>query len=55
MVFIGMDHGTTGISFCLMASNGEIIDIFKIDREDSKSGKVSAIEAETKKNLYISD
>ena len=49
MVFIGMDHGTTGISFCLMASNGEIIDIFKIDREDSKSGKVSAIEELSKR------
>ena len=44
MVFIGMDHGTTGISFCIMSQDGEIIDIFKIDREDSKSGKVSAIE-----------
>lgn len=44
MVFIGMDHGTTGISFCIMSHDGDIIDIFKIDREDSKSGKVSAIE-----------
>lgn len=44
MVFIGMDHGTTGISFCLMSHDGDIIDIFKIDREDSKSGRVSAIE-----------
>ena len=49
MVFIGMDHGTTGISFCLMSGNGEIIDIFKIDREDSKSGKVSAIEELSKR------
>ena len=32
MVFIGMDHGTTGISFCLMASNGEIIDIAPLVR-----------------------
>nr|WP_294999373.1 methanogenesis marker 12 protein [uncultured Methanobrevibacter sp.] len=44
MVFIGMDHGTTGISFCIMSYDGDIIDIFKIDREDSKSGRVSAIE-----------
>ncbi|WP_405305152.1 methanogenesis marker 12 protein [Methanobrevibacter sp.] len=49
MVFIGMDHGTTGISFCLMSHDGEIIDIFKIDREDSKSGKVSAIEELSKR------
>ena len=49
MVFIGMDHGTTGISFCLMSDNGEIIDIFKIDREDSKNGKVSAIEELSKR------
>lgn len=49
MVFIGMDHGTTGISFCLMSDNGEIIDIFKIDREDSKNGRVSAIEELSKR------
>ena len=49
MVFIGMDHGTTGISFCLMSDDGQIIDIFKIDREDSKSGKVSAIEELSKR------
>jgi len=49
MVFIGMDHGTTGISFCLMSHDGEIMDIFKIGREDSKSGKVSAIEELSKR------
>ena len=54
MVFIGMDHGTTGISFCIMSQNGEIIDIFKIDREDSKSGKVSAIE-ELSKRVDLND
>ena len=43
MVFIGMDHGTTGISFCVMSDDEDIIDVFKIDREDSKSGRVSAI------------
>ncbi len=49
MVFIGMDHGTTGISFCLMSDDGKIIDIFKIGREDSKSGKVSAIDELSKR------
>ena len=49
MVFIGMDHGTTGISFCIMSDDEDIIDVFKIDREDSKSGKVSAIEELSKR------
>jgi putative methanogenesis marker protein 12 len=44
-----MDHGTTGISFGLISDKEEVIDIFKIDREDSKSGKVSAIEEITKR------
>ncbi len=44
MVFIGMDHGTTGISFCIMSNDGQVIDIFKIGREESKQGKKSAIE-----------
>lgn len=43
MVFVGMDHGTTGISFGIMSDDGESIESFKIDREDSKAGKVSAI------------
>ncbi len=43
MVFIGMDHGTTGISFCIMSRQGQVIDIFKIGREESKQGKKSAI------------
>ena len=42
MVFIGMDHGTTGISFCIMSDEGEVIDVFKIGREESKNGLVSA-------------
>ena len=42
MVFIGMDHGTTGISFCIMSSDGDIVDVFKIGREESKNGLVSA-------------
>ncbi|MCL2116045.1 MAG: methanogenesis marker 12 protein [Methanobrevibacter sp.] len=53
MVFIGMDHGTTGISFSIMSNEGEIIDSFKIDREDSKAAKVSAID-EISKRVDIS-
>ena len=49
MVFIGMDHGTTGISFCIMSDDGDIIDIFKIGREESKKGLVSASEELTKR------
>ena len=44
MVFIGMDHGTTGISFCIMSDEGEVIDVFKIGREESKKGLISAEE-----------
>ena len=44
MVFIGMDHGTTGISFCIMSDEGEVIEVFKIGREESKNGLVSAKE-----------
>ena len=54
MVFIGMDHGTTGISFCLMSDEGDIIDIFKIGREESKKGLVSAAE-EIKKRVDLDD
>ena len=39
-----MDHGTTGISFCILSDSGEIIDVFKIGREESKKGLVSAKE-----------
>ena len=42
MVFIGMDHGTTGISFCIMSDEGNVVDVFKIGREESKNGLVSA-------------
>ena len=42
MVFIGMDHGTTGISFCLRSEDGKVLDVFKIGREESKRGLVSA-------------
>ncbi len=30
--------------FCIMSDDGEVIDVFKIGREESKQGKVSAIE-----------
>ena len=49
MVFIGMDHGTTGISFCIMSDEAKIIDIFKIGREESKRGEVSALEEISKR------
>ena len=47
-----MDHGTTGISFCIMSDDGEIIDVFKIGREESKKGLVSA-SCELKKRVDI--
>ena len=49
MVFIGMDHGTTGISFCIMNDEGDVEDIFKIGREESKRGEVSAIDEISKR------
>ena len=49
-----MDHGTTGISFCIMSDDAEILDIFKIDREESKKGLVSAKE-ELEKRVNLSD
>jgi putative methanogenesis marker protein 12 len=52
MVFIGMDHGTTGISFCIMDENEKVLDVFKIGREESKNGTVSAIE-ELKKRVNL--
>ena len=39
-----MDHGTTGISFAIM-NDEEVLDVFKISREDSKAGRVSAIKS----------
>lgn len=52
MVFIGMDHGTTGISFCILTDDGEVEDVFKIGREESKKGLVSASE-ELKKRVDL--
>ena len=48
-----MDHGTTGISFAIM-NDTEVLDVFKISREDSKAGKVSAIE-ELSKRVDLDD
>ena len=44
-----MDHGTTGISFAILEENGDVREVFKISREESKKGLVSAIE-EIEKN-----
>ena len=52
VVFIGMDHGTTGISFCIMSDDGDVIDVFKIGREESKKGLVSATD-EIKKRVDL--
>ena len=49
MVFIGMDHGTTGISFCIMSDEGDVMDVFKIGREERKKGLVSASQELTKR------
>lgn len=54
MVFIGVDHGTTGISFGIISDEGKPIDFFKLGREECKSRKVSAIE-ELSKRIDIGD
>jgi len=41
LVFVGMDHGTTGVSFTIL--NNELIH-FKIGREELSTGRVSALE-----------
>ena len=45
MVFVGMDHGTTGVSFTILSEeiNKEMVH-FKIGREELSRGKVSALE-----------
>ncbi|AMK16265.1 methanogenesis marker 12 protein [Methanobrevibacter olleyae] len=53
MVFVGMDHGTTGISFAII-NESQVTDVFKISREDSKAGRVSAIE-ELSKRIDLDD
>ena len=49
-----MDHGTTGISFCIISDDVDIVDVFKIGREESKKGLVSASE-ELKKRVNLDD
>jgi len=49
LVFVGMDHGTTGISFAILSSEGKLIDVFKISREDSKAGRVKALDELSKR------
>ena len=44
-----MDHGTTGISFAILSSEGKLIDVFKISREDSKAGRVKALDELSKR------
>ena len=46
MVFVGMDHGTTGVSFTVL---GEEPIHFKIGREELSTGKVSALEELSKR------
>ena len=48
MVFVGMDHGTTGVSFTILSSTMKedegSAEHFKIGREEISSGKVSAMD-----------
>ena len=46
MVFVGMDHGTTGVSFTILDDNTTH---FKILREDLSAGKVSALKELSKR------
>ena len=49
MVFIGMDHGTTGITYAITDDDGNVQDVFELSREDTKAGRVSAIEEISKR------
>lgn len=51
MVFVGMDHGTTGVSFTILSEN---ITHFKIGREKLSNQEVSALE-ELSKRINIDD
>ncbi|PKL67046.1 MAG: methanogenesis marker 12 protein [Methanobacteriales archaeon HGW-Methanobacteriales-1] len=51
MVFVGMDHGTTGVSFTILSSSSKeekegknFVEHFKISREYLSQGQVSAVE-----------
>lgn len=46
MVFVGMDHGTTGVSFTILNDNPVN---FKIGREELSAGKISAMEELSKR------
>lgn len=46
MAFVGMDHGTTGVSFSILDDD---VTHFKIGREETSSGTVSAIEELSKR------
>ena len=46
MVFIGMDHGTTGISFTILHEKPVH---FKIGRDELSAGEVSAVEELSKR------
>lgn len=50
MVFVGMDHGTTGVSFTILTDQPVH---FKIGRKELSNGEVSALE-ELKKRIDIS-
>jgi len=41
LVFVGMDHGTTGVSFTILGDDAEH---FKIGREDLSTGRASALD-----------
>lgn len=53
MVFVGMDHGTTGVSFTILSSSQKedenSSEHFKISREELSRGKVSAIQELSKR------
>jgi putative methanogenesis marker protein 12 len=57
LVFVGMDHGTTGVSFTILHSSDKEdekeaekqAEHFKIDREELSSGEVSALEELSKR------
>jgi putative methanogenesis marker protein 12 len=51
MVFVGMDHGTTGVSFTILGKDPVH---FKIGREETSAGTVSAVE-ELAKRVNLDD
>lgn len=51
MAFVGMDHGTTGVSFSIIDDD---VTHFKIGREETSAGTVSAVE-ELRKRIDLDD